>query len=75
MAIYPVVKDVIEQHCEAFNFFNEDTPLEKIALDSLDMVEITSILEDEYDIEFTSDEILNLKTVRDIVSLIEQKTK
>lgn len=75
MVVYSVVKDIIEHHCEVFNYFDENTPLEKVALDSLDMVEITSILENEFDIEFTSDEILNLKTVGDIVSLIEQKTK
>lgn len=75
MVIYSVVKDIIKQHAEAFNYFNENTPLEKIALDSLDMVEISSQIEDEFDIEFTSEEILNLKTIGDIVSLIEQKTK
>ncbi len=75
MVIYSVVKDIIEQHTEAFNYFDENTPLEKIALDSLDMVEISSQIEDEFGIDFTSEEILNLKTIGDIVSLIEQKTK
>ena len=75
MNVYSIVKDVIEQHTEAFNYFNEDSSLDRLGLDSLDIVEITSILEDEFEIEFTSEEITNLKTIRDIVSLIEQKTK
>ena len=53
----------------------EDDLLTSLGLDSLDLVEIMLTIEDRLGVEFTSEEILNLKTIGDIVSLIEQKTK
>lgn len=49
--------------------------LSSLGLDSLDLVEITLEIEDKFHIEFTSNEIANLKTVKDVVELIARKTK
>lgn len=42
--------------------------------DSLDAVEIIMAVEDAFDIEVADDELMNIKTVKDIVDFIE-KTK
>ena len=53
----------------------EDDSLTSLGLDSLDLVEVMLSIEDELSIEFTSEEIANLSTLRDVVKLIETKTK
>lgn len=68
------VKSIIGNHADISNF-NDDSLLENIGLDSLDIVEISAEIEENFNISFTSDEIVNLKTFKDIVYLIEQKTK
>ena len=49
--------------------------LEDLGADSLDVVELLMTLEDEFGITVTDEEAVNLKTVNDIVSLIDAKTK
>ena len=44
-----------------------------LGLDSLDTVEMTLSLEQEYNIEIPDDELEGLTTVRDAVQLIEKK--
>ena len=43
--------------------------------DSLDVVEMLMVLEDEFNITVSDEESLELKTVGDIVNLIDSKTK
>lgn len=40
--------------------------------DSLDAVEIIMAVEDAFDIEVADDELMNIKTVKDIVNFIEK---
>ena len=54
---------------------NESTNLSSLGLDSLDLVEITLEIEDKFHIEFTSSDIAKLETVKDVILLIERKTK
>ncbi len=49
--------------------------LEDLGADSLDVVELLMTLEDEFGITVTDEEAVTLKTVNDIVVLIEKKTK
>ncbi|MCD7893798.1 MAG: acyl carrier protein [Erysipelotrichaceae bacterium] len=44
-----------------------------LGIDSLDAVELSLDLENEFDIEITDEELSSLKTVEDIVKLIESK--
>ncbi|MCD7839897.1 MAG: acyl carrier protein [Erysipelotrichaceae bacterium] len=44
-----------------------------LGIDSLDAVELSLDLENEFDIEITDEELGGLKTVEDIVKLIESK--
>lgn len=55
---------------------DEDYPLlAKQVIDSLGMMKLVSLLEEEYNIEIDDDEIVpdNWKTIRDIARLVESK--
>lgn len=49
----------------------EDTNLEDLGIDSLDVTEIAMDIESEFDIEFEAD--ASMKTVADIVAAVEKK--
>ena len=49
--------------------------IEDLGADSLDVVEMLMVLEDEFNITVTDEESVTLKTVGDIVKLIDNKTK
>ena len=53
----------------------ESTSLSELGLNSLDLVEITFEIEDKFNIEFTSSEITDLETIKDVIDLIDRKTK
>lgn len=50
-----------------------ETSLKELGLDSLDLVEVLMEVEEELDIQFEEDEMLNLKTVQDVYNSIESK--
>jgi len=47
--------------------------VEDLGADSLDLVEITMKLEDEYNINIGDDEMENKKTISDIIELLDNK--
>jgi len=49
--------------------------IEDLGADSLDVVEMLMILEDEFNVTVSDEESLSLSTVEDIVKLIDSKTK
>lgn len=49
--------------------------LRELGLDSLDVVELLLDLEDEFGVEFTSDELKTLKKVSDLYDAIRAKIK
>jgi acyl carrier protein len=49
-----------------------DTPLDDLALDSLDRVSLAFDLEEKYNIEIPESQLGQIKTVRDMVSGIEE---
>ena len=51
------------------NFFND------LGADSLDFVELSMILEHEFNVKFTEDDTAQVKTVGDLYELIERYTK
>ena len=55
------------------NVTMEATFVDDLAADSLDIVELVMTIEEEFDLEFKDDQIDNIKTVGDIVSVIEDK--
>lgn len=68
------VKAILAEKVDISNL-KEDDSLTSLGLDSLDLVEVMLSIEDKLSIEFTSEEIANLSTLRDVVKLIEAKTK
>ncbi|MBO7573472.1 MAG: acyl carrier protein [Bacilli bacterium] len=72
MEILEVVKDVIKDRIN-IDSINYDDRLDELGLDSLDLVETMLKIEEAVGVEFTSDEIVELKTIRDVVNLIETK--
>ena len=66
------VKKILADHLEMDeNEITESTTLDDLGVDSLDAVEIIMELEDEFGIEIPDDEVENVKTVGDIVKIIE----
>lgn len=53
----------------------ESRVIEDLGADSLDVVEMLMVLEDEFNVTVSDEESLTLKTVGDIVNLIDSKTK
>jgi len=45
--------------------------VEDIGADSLDLVEILMAIEEEYDISVPDEEVVNFKTIRDLVEYVE----
>ena len=68
------VKSILSEKVDVSNLKEEDS-LSSLGLDSLDLVEVMLSIEDQLSIEFTSEEIANLSTLKDVVKLIETKTK
>ena len=63
---------------ESLNLDGDDIKLESLlnedlGVDSLDAVELSLDLETEFDVEISDEELASLKTVKDIVDLIEAK--
>ncbi len=67
-----VVKDAIKDRINVDNIKYDDK-LDELGLDSLDLVEAVLKIEKVLGIVFSSDEIVELKTVQDVVNLIESK--
>ena len=67
-----VVKDAIKDRINVDNLKYDDK-LEELGLDSLDLVEAMLKIEKALGIVFASDEIVEAKTVQDVVNLIESK--
>ncbi|ENY68694.1 Putative acyl carrier protein [Metamycoplasma auris 15026] len=53
--------------------FDIDTPIRGLNIDSLDLVILISELETNFNIEITDDELMKIKTIGDVLEIIEQK--
>ena len=51
----------------------EDDPLTALGLDSLDLVEAMLEIEEEFGIEFANEEMEEVKTLKDVLDLINKK--
>ena len=74
MAVVDTVKNILSKRID-ISSLKEDDNLSALGLDSLDLVEVMIEIEEELGVEFTSDEISNLSTLKDVLNLIETKTK
>ena len=71
------VKDLLAEQLsiDAGTITLESKVIDDLGADSLDVVEMLMVLEDEFNVTVTDEESLTLKTVGDIVDLIDKKTK
>lgn len=74
MAVIDTVKNILAKRVDISGLKEEDD-LSSLGLDSLDLVEVMIEIEEELGVEFTSDEISSLNTLKDVLTLIESKTK
>ena len=74
MKTIETVKEILSKRID-INLLKDETQLSELGLDSLDLVELTLELEDIYNVSFTSTEIADLKTLRDVTTLIDKKRK
>jgi len=70
------VKEVIvnELGIEEKDYSLDSELVEDFGADSLDLVETVMMLEDEFKIEVTDEECNDVKTVKDVIALIKEKT-
>ena len=66
-----VIEIIGEQLGISASELDEDTVLADLGADSLDLFQIISALEEEFDIEFDTEEAENLKTVGDAIEYIK----
>ena len=72
MEALEIVKEAIKDRIN-IDTINYDDKLDELGLDSLDLVETMLKIEETLNVEFATDEIVELKTIRDVVNLIETK--
>lgn len=73
MSSIETVKKILEKRGVDVSLLQEDKSLTEIGLDSLDLVEVMLEIEDTLGIEFSSNEIANLSTLKDVADLINSK--
>ena len=56
------------------NQITREATFEELDIDSLDLAELSQIVEDEYGVKFTSNDVENLKTVGDSIDFIVAKS-
>lgn len=57
----------------ALSSIDENSRLQDLGIDSLDVVEYLLEIEDRYGIEFPPEDMANLNTINDLIKLIEAK--
>ena len=71
------IKDIMEEELgkDRNEVTLESDIIKDLGLDSLDIVTLIMAVEDEYGFTADADEIVNLKTIGDVVKYIENATK
>ena len=69
-----VVSEILAKRTDISGLKEEDS-LKEIGLDSLDLVEVMLEIEDALGIEFDSNEIAGLTTLKSVLDLIDTKIK
>ena len=72
--IYEKIKNALIEHAgvEEDKISKDARFVEDLNIDSLDLVDLIIMLEEEYDIEFDEDSADKIKTVADVIDFIEK---
>ena len=73
MAVFEKVQEIIEELGKDAEEVKVETTFDELDADSLDVFQVISEIEDEFDIQIETEEGLN--TVGDLVAYVEEKTK
>ena len=68
--IVKLLKDYVSDEIE----ITRESTLKELQIDSLDLVEVVVSAEEQTGVTFEDDELVDLKTVGDVVDLINKKT-
>ena len=68
--IVKLLKDYVSDEIE----ITRESTLKELQIDSLDLVEVVVSAEEETGVTFEDDELVDLKTVGDVVDLLNKKT-
>lgn len=74
MDVTAKIKEIVKKKLKNKEIRPEDS-LKSLGLDSLDKVDIMIRIEDEFNIEFTEDEMSSIDTVAKLIDTIESKLK
>lgn len=77
MNIFDTVCSILKEqlNIDESREIREDTLLDDLDADSLDVVEVVMAIEDEYDIEIPDEEAENVRTIGDIVKILSSKVE
>ncbi len=70
--INEIVADILELEADAID--GDASILDDLGADSIAVMEIVMELEGEFDVEVPTEDILNLKSVNDIIKYVESKS-
>ena len=71
--MFDKVKEIISKYTEAENITEDLSLTNDLALTSLDVVSMVGDFEDVFDIEIVDEEIMQMKTVGDILEYLNNK--
>ena len=69
-AVEKTVRDALTQFGPEPEQITREATFEELDVDSLDLAELSQIVEDEYGVQLKGDDVANLKTVGDAIDLI-----
>lgn len=74
MDIYESVKELIRIQFETEeDKINSETTFDELGADSLDIIDLISVVENEYEIEIPDDSVGSIKNVGEMVRLLEER--
>ncbi|HEX8156495.1 MAG TPA: phosphopantetheine-binding protein [Solirubrobacteraceae bacterium] len=71
--IETTVMEALAQFGADPDVLTRDATLEEVDVDSLDLVELTQVIEDKYDIDLENADFKNVKTVGDVIDLVVER--
>lgn len=71
--MFDKVKEIISKYTEAENITEDLSLTNDLALTSLDVVSMVGDFEDAFDIEIADEDVMQIKTVGDILEYLKKK--
>ena len=73
-SVEQTIREILPQFGVAASDITLEATFEELDVDSLDVAELSQIIEDEYGIRLESEELAELKTVEDTIRLVVGRT-